>query len=296
MHRQSRYILACLMIIESLLLFSCNARAETVFDGHNAYEMLKKQCSFGPRVPGTASHTKCVNYLTDYLKQYADTVYIQSFKRRMSYADTLIEFKNIIAEFNASYATEIMLASHYDSRPFSSVKGKPTPGANDGASSTAVLMEIARQIHSDKPEKAVTLVFFDGEDGGRNNHPDEWFIGSKYFAEHCNRNIPDICILIDMIGDIDLAVYREGFSEIFNSELNTKVFGIAQKLGKTAFINEVGYFVQDDHIPLNNAGFRCIDLIDWHYEYWHTPEDTPDKCSPSSLQDIGDILMEIIYE
>lgn len=290
------FMISSFLIISILILSSCNVRASTVFDGQNAYDILKKQCSFGPRVPGTLPHTQCVEYIKEYLEQYADTVYLQSFQRRVSYSDTIIEFKNIIARFRNGDNEEIMLASHYDSRPFSSVEGKPTPGANDGASSTAVLMEIAKQMNDNKPNKNITLVFFDGEDAGRPNHPDEWFIGSKYYAEHFSRELPDICILIDMIGDRDLAVYKEGFSEIFNSALNNKVFNIARQLGINTYHDQVGYFVQDDHIPLNNVGFKCIDLIDWHYDYWHTPEDTPDKCSPSSLQDIGDILMEIIYE
>ena len=284
-----------LVIIILLISTACSAD-EMEFIGDNAYSILKKQCEFGARVPGSDAHTECVEYLVNELELYADTVYIQEFKKPVSYNKKGIVFKNIIAVFNSEWNEEIMLCTHYDSRPFSSVKGKPTPGANDGASGTAVLIEIARIINSKIPSKKIKMVFFDGEDGGRINHLDEWFIGSKYYAKNHKGKKPDICILIDMIGDKDLHIYKEGFSQMYNANLNDHVFNIAYKMNKTVFINEIGYFVQDDHIPLNNAGIKCINLIDMHYEYWHTPEDTPDKCSAKSLKDVGDVLLEIIYE
>ena len=293
---QKNYIKIYFILTAILISISCNADYSSEFDSDRAYSELKKQCSFGARVPGTESHMKCVDYIYTYLNLYADTVYIQNFKKRVSYSDEIIEFKNIIAVFNNNSDVNIMLCSHFDSRPFSSVKGVPTPGANDGASSTAVLMEMARIMKEKRPENNVMLVFFDGEDAGRTNHPDEWFLGSKYFAGNYKGTMPDIAILIDMIGDADQHIYREGFSEIYNSDLNNKVFGIAEEMGILSFHNSVGYFVQDDHIPLNNAGIKCIDLIDWDYKYWHTPEDTPDKCSAESIQKIGDILLEIVYE
>ncbi|MCK4524220.1 M28 family peptidase, partial [candidate division WOR-3 bacterium] len=135
------------LIITILLISTACSADEMEFVGDNAYSILKKQCEFGARVPGSDAHTECVEYLVSELEFYADTVYIQEFEKPVSYNKKGIVFKNIIAVFNAEWNEEIMLCTHYDSRPFSSVKGEPTPGANDGASGTAVLLEIARIIN-----------------------------------------------------------------------------------------------------------------------------------------------------
>lgn len=285
-----RYIKLFLLISILMQTVSCTAQ----FNGSNAMEHLEKQCSFGPRVPGTQARDNCADYISDFLSQYADTVYFQRFKEKVSYSDSAIEFVNIIAVFNPGNDIKIMFCSHYDSRPFSDEPGKATPGANDGASSTAVLMETARLLGGLDIDKTIEMVFFDGEDGGRPSYPQEWFIGSKYFAEHYTANKPLYTILIDMIGDRDLDIYKEGFSQLYCPDLNNMVFKTGRTIDPDVFHDRVGYYVKDDHLPLINAGFNAVDIIDFQYKYWHTTEDTPDKCSPRSLRIIGNLIMEIV--
>ena len=275
------------------ILTSCGIRQ---FDSDYAFSLIETQCSFKERVPGSKAHEECADFLIKELGKYADTVYTQEFKRAMSYSKDTIIFKNIIAEYDGGGEERIMLFSHYDSRPFSSEKGRPTMGANDGASSTALLLAMLKYFKEEQSNKKITIVLFDGEDGGREMHYDEWFVGSKYFASKFTGTVPDIAILIDMIGDKDLVIYKDGNSEIANPDLNEKIFRNAEKLKKKTFKSEIGYFVDDDHIALNAKGFRCVDIIDMNYAYWHTPEDTPDKCSKASLADVADVLIMTINE
>lgn len=274
-----------------LLFSSCRAEA---FDSDKAFSLLEKQCSFGARVPGSNAHEECLAFIISEASKSADTVYTQSFKKTVSYSKDSVTFTNVIAEINPKGSEHIMLFSHYDSRPFSDKEGLPTPGANDGASSTALLLGLLAYFRENPADKRITFVFFDGEDGGRLLHYDEWFIGSTYFAENYSGSIPEKSILLDMIGDRDLKIRKEGYSELANSELNSEIFANAKRLGKKSFEGSVGYFVDDDHLPLNRKGFRCVDIIDMDYKYWHTTDDTPDKCSKESLSDVADVILETI--
>ncbi|HAF08240.1 TPA: hypothetical protein DCG82_07540, partial [candidate division WOR-3] len=238
-----KYFLLSLIILFNIKFFCLD------FDAKYAFSLLEKQVSFGPRVPGSKAHKKTVNFILDFLKEYVDTVYVQKFSKRVSYSKKDVEFYNIVGILNKDKEENIMLFSHFDSRPFSNKKGKPTPGANDGASSTALLLYLAKYFKENGFKERIDFVFFDGEDGGSITHPDEWFIGSKYFSENYSGNIPKIAILVDMIGDRDLNIKREINSEIVNSKLYDKIFEKAKKLGKKSFINRLGFFVEDDHIP-----------------------------------------------
>ncbi len=284
-----------ILLISIIFLISCSNSNNQTY-GEYAYSLIEKQCSFGARVPGTKAHEECIKFLENELKEYCDNVKLQEFFQEVSYSENKIKFTNIIAYIDNNADTTIMLCSHYDSRPFSSEKGKPTMGANDGASGTAVILALAKYIKNHKVNKNIIIVFFDGEDAGRKGHENEWFIGSKYFAYNYKDKIPEYTILLDMIGDEDLNIYKEGFSELYNYRLNEKIFNIAKKLKKKTFHKYVKYRIEDDHIPLNKAGFNAIDIIDMDYKFWHTPYDTPDKCSVESVQDIFDVMRYFIYE
>ncbi|MDD3802873.1 MAG: M28 family peptidase [bacterium] len=276
-----------------LLFIACNSAS---IDSDYGFSLIEKQCEFGARVPGTVPHEQCVSLIISEASKWADTVYTQKFRKTVSYSTDTIEFTNIIAELNPNQKNDVMLFSHYDSRPFSSQKNIPTPGANDGASSTGLLLALMKKMKADKFERRAVFVFFDGEDGGRELYYDEWFIGSKYYAQNYKGDLPKTAILLDMIGDKDLLIQKEGNSELANPDLNSAIFKNAAKLNKSSFKNSIGYFVDDDHVPLNKIGFRCVDIIDMNYPYWHTPEDTPDKCSKKSLCDVGEVILKTIYE
>lgn len=287
---------ALCFLLSITVLLSCSKQAYPVPDSNYAMSLIEKQCSFGARVPGTDAHEQCIDFLIEEMSMYADSIMTQTFMYDVSYSEDSVLFTNIFGIFNPDKKETIFLCTHFDSRPFSSVEGVPTPGANDGGSGTGLLLAIAKTLKEHPLDKRVVLMLIDGEDAGRDNHKNEWFIGSKYYSAHPLFEIPDICILVDMIGDADLNIHREGYSEIFNAPLNSKVFSIAELLGVKSFKNSVKYFIDDDHLPLNNIGYKCINIIDFDYEYWHTPDDTPDKCSAASLDDVGKVLMRVIYE
>jgi Zn-dependent M28 family amino/carboxypeptidase len=209
---------------------------------------------------------------------------------------------NIISSYYPGAGRRIMLCAHWDSRPVSDMDPDssktrlPIPGANDGASGVAVLLELGRLIRDHQPPVGVDIVLFDGEDYGSDEWPGGWFLGSKYFMENAGGYRPRLALLVDMIGDADLQIYREGLSQKFAPDLNDYIWAIAAEVGSEAFVDAVGDTVSDDHISLLSKGVKSIDIIDFDYPYWHTQEDTPDKCSAESLGEVGRVLTAAIYD
>ena len=209
---------------------------------------------------------------------------------------------NIIAHFNSGAKRKVLLCAHWDSRPYADmdpvVKNhtKPVMGANDGASGVAVLLEIAQLLNLNKPAYAVDIVLFDAEDAGFYSKMDTWALGSKEYADQLSTlQMPDFGILLDMIGDADLEIPQEMYSLHYAVDLVWHVWNIGQELGYTAFLPESRYAVDDDHLNLLRVGVPCVDLIDFEYSYWHTIQDTPDKCSAESLEKVGKVVTEVIY-
>ena len=172
---------------------------------------------------------------------------------------------------------------------------EPIDGANDGASGVAVLMEMAHLIAAQPPPAAVDLVLVDGEDWGKVGDHAAYTIGSREYARLGVRDKYEFGIILDLIGDQDQQIYREGYSERYASELNDMVWGVAGRLGVETFIDSVKYTVIDDHLSLSLSGVPSIDIIDFDYDYWHTEFDTPDKCSSESLTNVGRVVAEIVY-
>ena len=267
------------------------------FDGERAYEALKAQCAFGPRVPGTEAHRKCRGYLVTELNKYADRVITQDFEFQR------LPMSNVVGFFNEGAKRQVLLGAHWDSRPTADEeivpekRRMPVMGANDGASGVAVLLELARLFKARKPDVGVVIVFFDGEDYG--NFQRDWgvFLGSRRFAKRMKSLCsPTYGILLDMVGDRDLNIYREVISERRARKFNDQVFSVARELGYGKhLIDRLGYTVIDDHVAINDAGVPCINLIDFDYPYWHTIEDTPDRCSAQSLKIVGETVAEVVY-
>lgn len=274
----------------------------TTFNGENAFKYLLAQCDFGPRYPGSEAHERTKEYLITELKKFANSVETQEFTQNVD--EKKLQLTNIIAEFgeqdDSSAGETIGLAAHWDTRPIADHDPDPekrdTPiiGANDGASGVAVLLEIARVLSLKPPEKRVLIVLFDGEDYGRNIH--DMMLGSRYFADHMNGWEPDWGILLDMIGDEDLAIPIEPHSQQAAPDLVKRIWTKAQELNLVAFQPRYGPAIYDDHIPMIEAGVPFVDLIDFDYPYWHTLEDTPDKCSADSLEVVGRLVLALIYE
>ncbi len=292
-----------LLIFGLMLLVQSTVFAQ--FNGDRAFDYLKKQVAFGPRNPGSAGHKACLAYLTKELRILADSVRLQTFDYQNLRNKEQFTLTNVIASFKPEQTKRIFFAAHWDTRPRADYdtkanRHKPIPGANDGASGVAVLLEIARQLKQNPPPIGVDLILFDGEDYGEEGHLEDYFLGSRYFARHAKGYHPDFGILLDMVGDANLTLPREGYSQKYLPWLVDKVWKIAEDLGFTEFENETGSYISDDHLELIKQGIPCIDIIDFSYpapgsNYWHTLQDTPDKCSAQSLETVGQVMMEVIY-
>lgn len=271
------------------------------FDGDRAFAILKDQCAFGPRVPNTDPHEKCLAYIKSALAPNVDKVETQTFKYRDTSRHQLLNLTNVIGVINPDAPRKIMLLTHWDTRPTAdneldaADKAKPILGADDAASGTAVLIELAKVFHEQKPAVGVVFLFVDGEDWGPGD--DRMYLGAKYFAKNPGTYKPEYAILLDMIGDDLLDVYREETSENLHRDLNDKVWNAAAALGYSAeFPDKVKYRIGDDHDAMNAGGIPTIDLIDFDYAYWHTLGDTPEHCSAKSLQVTGDVMEKVIYD
>ncbi len=259
------------------------------FDGERAYQHVIKQVALGPRIPGTESHAQAIAYIQTTLNAagWQNEVMVEEFKGQ--------RVKNIRAR-RIEAQPVILLGAHYDTRiyadndPHLENHTNPVPGANDGASGVAVLLELARVLPSDTV--AVELVFFDAEDNGRIEGWD-WILGSSAYARSMQSQ-PMAVVIVDMIGDANLNIYMERNSD---PVLTKQIWDTAKRLGyEHAFLPEYKYRVLDDHLPFLEKGLKAVDIIDLDYPHWHTLEDTPDKVSPQSLEIVGKTLLVWLTE
>lgn len=302
-------LLPAIVALVSLLLYLFRP-ALPRFDAGRAFRLLERQVQFGPRVPNSPAHRACGDFLTAELKRHADHVWEQNFEYRdRKNPEIRYEGRNIIASFNLQPPGDvrILLCAHWDSRPWADRDPDPekrrlaVPGANDGASGVAVLLEIARILKQNPPPVGVDIIFFDLEDLGDHGaaaNPDSlnpFCIGSQYFADSYPDYRPSYGVLLDMVGDRDLRIPREGFSQAYAPQIVERVWRAARRAGAAAFVDEQGEAVQDDHYPFLQKGIAVIDLIDFDYSAWHTTGDTPEMCSEESLDQVGRTLVELIY-
>lgn len=278
------FILAALALLLIALAAWLLVRKPARFDGQRAYRDVLAQVAFGPRTPGSRAHQQTVEYILAELKKAGWAAEVQE----TAWHGHMI--RNILAWRGAREAPpEVLLGAHYDSRIFAdqdtgSARGRAVPGANDGASGVAVLLELARTL----PRSAVPvwLVFFDAEDNGGIEDWD-WIVGSRLFAAQMEVR-PGAVVIVDMVGDADLNLYIETNSD---PALAEEIWAQAASLGYDQFRFTGKYGLLDDHTPFLEAGFSAVDIIDFDYPYWHTTADTPDKVSPESLEAVGRTLL-----
>ena len=304
--------------------------AHEAFDADLAFDILKKQCSFGVRPLGTPAHELTKDYLIAEMKKYADSTVTQTFKYHG------LPVTNVIGVFNPAgsdkpSAHPILLMAHWDTRPiadgpysdkrnlgyrYGSEGWKPTApimGANDAASGVAVLLEMARILKKQKPDAGVVMLLDDGEDYGdflaNGNQGDGIELGSRYFAKHFRETPafgnPFYGILLDMVGGKGATFPREKASFKAAPDICEKVYAAAKDLKYgDVFLFAEEQDINDDHIALIAEGIKMIDLI--HplpsgsndapaYRYWHTQQDTADKCSPKTLKMVGDVVLKVLY-
>jgi len=289
-----------------------------VFNEDSAYNYVKAQTDFGPRVNNTAAHEKCAAWLEQKLKSYTKDVTIQKAKVR-AYNGTSLNMKNIIASFNPDAPGRIMLCSHWDSRPYAdwdedkSKNRTPIDGANDGASGVGVLIEIARIISQNKINMGLDIIFFDAEDYGepqddnKKYNEDNWGLGSQYWAK--NPHVPNYKahygILLDMVGVENANYTKEGFSMEYAPDVMNKVWDAAARIGYGGnFSNAQTNPITDDHYYVNKiSGIPTIDIIHYDsqtssgfYKNWHTTNDNIENVDKRSLKAVGQTLLTVIYE
>lgn len=261
----------------------------TLFSGDRALGHAAAQMRYIPRHPGTVGSRRCGDYILEQLEAQGWATEEQPF----TYRDT--PCRNLIGK--RGNGPILIIGAHYDTRrradedPTPENRLLPVPGGNDGASGIGVLLELARVIKPEDLGRTIWLVGFDAEDNGGLDGWD-WIVGSQYMADNLTI-IPQGMLLVDMIGDADQQIYYEANS---HRGMSRAVWNIAANLGYETFIPTFRYSILDDHIPFIRRGIPAIDIIDFDYPYWHTIEDTLDKISATSLENVGRTVQEWLLQ
>lgn len=277
------------------------------FNRDSAYAYVARQVEFGPRVPNTEAHKQAGEWLTSELKRHGGKVIEQKADLK-AFDGTVLKSKNIFAQFNPENKDRILLLAHWDSRPWAdkdpdaSNHKKAVPGANDGASGTGVLLEIARQISVEGTDKGIDILFVDAEDWGTDGDEDSWALGTKYFVEHLPvaGYSPQVAILLDMVGGKGATFCREYFSEQSAPGVAQEIWDMAHKSGYgELFLNRMGSAILDDHVQLIKSGIPAIDIVEYHPEdengfnpRWHTVSDNMEGISKETLGAVGDTVLK----
>ena len=296
------------MTVVAAMGVACHGRLSEAqrFDAAQAMAWVRYQVAAGPRVPGQPGHRAIADWLVRELRVRADSVEVQAFTHVTVARDTLA-LMNIIARFRPSDPNRILYVTHWDTRPVAendpdpSKRNQPIPGANDGGSGTALLLEVADALKKTPPAVGVDLLFVDGEDYGSFDADSmkDVLIGARYFAQHLPAGYrPLFAVLWDMIGGGDQQIYEEGYSLDRAPEVVDRVWSAAAELHLGAMFRPLnGGYITDDHVPLQDAGIRAIDVIGYeNYKRWHhTLEDSPDKVSESTLADVGRLALALLH-
>jgi len=294
-----------IVVLNMLVACGAGVLAEQEFDGVAALGYVETQVGFGPRVPNTKGHQQAGDWILARLRTMADSVEVQSWSHVTQRGDTLA-MRNFIGRFRPGDNERILYVAHWDSRPVADKSANlgeqrmPIPGANDGGSGVALLLGVADVLARMPPALGVDLLFVDGEDYGSFPNVDV-LLGSTHYAENLDSQDqrPLFAVVWDMIGDKDLRIPQEQNSLRGAPEVVQRVWAKANDLGYGRYFPDAaGPYIDDDHMPLQRAGIRTIDVIDFSYGpnngFWHTLEDTVDKVSAESLQIVGDVAVALV--
>jgi hypothetical protein len=283
-------------------------------DGDKAAGFVKDLCDIGPRVSGTPGHAKLLKLLSDHFEKAGATVTRQEFQARQRSQRQPVGMTNLVAAFHPDRKRRVILCAHTDTRPAAHEEpnranwDKPFPSANDGTSGAALMMELARHLKDLPTPVGVDLVLFDGEEyvfdmgvpGIREG--DKYFLGSEHFAAEYAKNrakLPyryEAAVLLDLFAHDGARLAVEGYSYQFAPRLVDEIWKTAERVGAKSFKSERGFRrandVLDDHVALNTVGgIPAVDVIDFDYPHWHRLSDTPDKCSPKQMAEVGGVLL-----
>ena len=280
--------LEALPLILPLIVFACHARAAPLwenFSGGKAFAHVQHLVELGPRPAGSEALEKSRGYIIEQLKSAGWTTTRSEFSGPTPRGT--MTFVNLIARFGND-KPHFLLCSHYDTKTFDTIR---FVGANDGGSSTGLLIEMARVLALDPPlASKVELIFFDGEEAFESFTSTDGLFGSRHFASQLGASAKDFRggILFDMIGDKSLQVTLSPDSPV---DLARNIFTSAEALGQRAHFTYFHGAITDDHTPLNEIGIPVIDLIDFDFPPWHTADDTLDKISAESLEIVGRVAL-----
>lgn len=279
--------------------------AQSGFNADRAFEDLLTQCDFGTREPQSPGARAALGYFQNVLEPLADTLLMQRFTLDDPYSKNKLNLTNVVARFDVHKTQRVILCAHWDTRPRAERDlhnpEKPMIGANDGASGVAILLEIARQLHKNPVGPGVDIILFDGEDYGAPQDLEHYLLGSRYYADNPYPPMAQRVILLDMVGDADLKIKVDPVSYRAAPRLVEEIWAVAAQLGYDQFELVAGSPMYDDHVPFIEKGIQAIDIIDFEYPdadhaYWHTHEDTPDKCSVESLEVVGNTVLSWLYQ
>ncbi len=277
--------------------------ADIPFNGARAYDYLNDLCVLGSRTSGTPGMHAQQKMLAAHFQKLGAKIRYQKFRLRHPLDGSPVAMANMIVEWQPQRRERILLCTHYDTRPYPD-NDPVNPrgvflGANDGASGTAVLMELGNQMANIKGDVGVDFVFFDAEEFVFQERSDAYFAGSEYFAANYASHPAGFrykyAVLLDMVGDADLQIYpdRQSMSWDDSRPLVEAIWDTARRLGVLEFSVSKRVEVLDDHIKLHNIGkIPSCDVIDFKYPAWHTQDDTPGRCSALSLAKVGWVVQE----
>ena len=286
--------------------------AELPVNAERSFRYLVQICELGPRFSGSPGMQQQQDLLERHFEQLGGQVQRQLFRVRHPLTGADVYLANLIVQWHPKRRQRILLCAHYDTRPFPDrdpdrrKRRAVFIGANDGASGVALLMEMGHLMSAFDSAFGVDFVLFDGEELVYDNDRDPYFLGSRYFAEQYVQMPSDFRyragILLDMVGDKHLSLFQEGHSVHWKDSrvLVNGIWHVARELGVREFIARPKHKIRDDHIMLHDvAKIPACDIIDFDYNrpgsrqsFWHTTEDTPDKCSGESLAKVGWVVWE----
>ena len=321
-------LLSCIVVAHAFL-FSCGVnnssqsaapvkqRVSVSFNADSAYKYVSEQVAFGPRVPGSEAHARCLEYYIQTFKRFGLEAFVQE-GVMTKWDGGQIDVKNVLVKVAPEKNNRLLLCAHWDCRPWADhdpdvlKRNNPIDGANDGASGVGVLIEIARQLSIAQPKLGVDIVLFDVEDMGTPDHievveyrGDTWCLGSQLWAasEEAEKSNARWGILLDMVGAPGALFCREMYSQNVAKGVIDKVWNEAFALGYNAyFSNNDGGYIMDDHYYVNRtAGIPCIDIIQYDpttetgfAPFWHTHDDTMENVDRATLRAVGETVLSVV--
>jgi len=261
------------------------------FSGGRAFEDLKRIVALGPRPSGSTALVKTRQEISRQLKLAGLAAEEDNFTASTPFG--LVPMTNLLVRIPGERKNVVVVAGHYETKRIDDFR---FVGANDGGSSTAFLIELARVLAARKNKLTYWLVFLDGEEAFVDFSATDGLYGSRHLVQKLTASGElsriDAVLVVDMVADTELDIHRENNSTPW---LTDRVFSAARRLGYGRYFRDDPRYYIDDHVPFVNAGVAAVDLLDFNYgrgnRYWHSAEDTLDKCSPISLTIVGRVVM-----